>query len=142
VERVLRGVLLAGAGIFLLVAARLGELPGIISWAQDELDLSVGPSLLRQPLSRALEFLGRERHSTALALALLLFAFLEVAEGLGLARRRRWAEYLTVVATGALIPFELLEVARRPTPIRVGALLLNVAIVVWLAYRKRLFVDV
>jgi uncharacterized membrane protein (DUF2068 family) len=56
--------------------------------------------------------------------------------------RRRWAEYLMVLATGALIPLEVVEVIARPTPFRVGALLVNVAIVVYLACRKRLLVDV
>lgn len=47
-----------------------------------------------------------------------------------------------VLATGALIPLEVVEVIARPTPFRVGALLVNVAIVVYLACRKRLLVDV
>ena len=34
------------------------------------------------------------------------------------------------------------EVARRPTLLRLAALVLNLAIVGWLAYRKRLFIDV
>jgi uncharacterized membrane protein (DUF2068 family) len=49
---------------------------------------------------------------------------------------------LTVLATGALIPVEVAEIVRRPTLLRVGALVLNLAIVGWLAYRKRLFIDV
>ena len=32
--------------------------------------------------------------------------------------------------------------AKRPTAFRIGALVLNVAIVLWLAYRKRLFVRI
>jgi uncharacterized membrane protein (DUF2068 family) len=79
---------------------------------------------------------------TVLALGALLYAALETTEGIGLAMRRRWAEYLTVIATGVLIPFEVTEVVARPTAFRVGALVVNVAIVVYLAYRKRLFVGV
>jgi len=79
---------------------------------------------------------------TILAVGALLYAALETTEGVGLAMRRRWAEYLTVIATGVLIPFEVREVVVRPTVFRVGALLVNVAIVVYLAYRKRLFVGV
>ena len=56
--------------------------------------------------------------------------------------RRRWAEYLTVIATGALIPFEAYEVVHKVTLFRVGALLLNLAVVGYLAYRKRLFVGI
>ena len=65
-----------------------------------------------------------------------------IALGIGLAMRRRWAEYLTVIATGVLIPFEAYEVVHKVTLFRVGALLLNVAVVGYLAYRKRLFVGI
>ena len=68
------------------------------------------------------------------------YALVEGTEGIGLAMRRRWAEYLIVVATGLLIPYEVWEVIHKVTIFRVGGLLLNVAIVVYLAYRKRLFV--
>jgi len=55
---------------------------------------------------------------------------------------RAWGWYLTVVATGILIPYEAYEVIARPTLFKVGALLLNLAVVGYLAYRKRLFVGV
>jgi uncharacterized membrane protein (DUF2068 family) len=138
----LRGLVLAAAGVSLLVVGRLGYLPALIAWVQEELNLTVGSGLLRRLVARGLDLIGSFPHQTALAIGVLLFAALEMAEAIGLARRRRWAEYLTVIATGALIPLELVEVVRRPTPIRVGALVLNVAIVIWLAYRKRLFVSV
>jgi uncharacterized membrane protein (DUF2068 family) len=60
----------------------------------------------------------------------------------GLAMRRRWAEYLTVIATGILIPYEAYEVIHHVTLFKIGALLLNVAVVGYLAYRKRLFVGI
>jgi uncharacterized membrane protein (DUF2068 family) len=142
VERLARAVVLAAGALSLLVVGRLGYLPALVAWAQEELNLGVGSGLLKRLVARALDLIGHYPHQTALAIGVLLFAALEAAEALGLARRRRWAEYLTVVATGALIPLELVEVARRPTLIRVGALVLNVAIVVWLAYRKRLFLSV
>jgi uncharacterized membrane protein (DUF2068 family) len=67
------------------------------------------------------------------------YAVLNLVEAYGLHRRLRWAEWLTVVATGLLIPFEVYEVYQRFTPVRVGALVLNVAIVVYLAKHKELF---
>jgi uncharacterized membrane protein (DUF2068 family) len=142
VERALRGVLLVVGALSLLIVGRLGYLPDVADWLRQELNLNVGSGLLRQLVARALDFIGHFPHQTTLAIGLFLFAILEAAEAWGLAARRRWAEYLTVIATGVLIPLELEEVIRRPTPLRVGALLLNVAIVAWLAYRKRLFIDV
>ena len=69
----------------------------------------------------------------------LAYAVVELVEGIGLWHERRWAEYLTVVATAGLLPFEIVEVARRVTVIRVGAIVVNLLIVAWLVYRKRLF---
>jgi uncharacterized membrane protein (DUF2068 family) len=67
------------------------------------------------------------------------YAVLELVEAIGLWHERRWAEYLTVIATAGLLPFEILELSRRVTVLRVGALVVNLLIVVWLVYRKRLF---
>lgn len=47
-----------------------------------------------------------------------------------------------MLATGVLIPLEVIDVFRKVTVLRVGALAVNVAIVVYLAHRKRLFVNV
>src|SRR5712692_650348 len=64
----------------------------------------------------------------------------ELNETIGHARRRRWAEYLIVIAGGLGIPFEVHEVIARITVLRVGILAANVAIVIYLAVKKRLFV--
>ena len=53
-------------------------------------------------------------------------------EGIGLLLRRRWAEYLTVVATGLLLPLEVYEIARKPNALRVVVLLANLVIVAYL----------
>jgi uncharacterized membrane protein (DUF2068 family) len=69
----------------------------------------------------------------------LAYAVLELVEAIGLWHERRWAEYLTVIATAGLLPFEVLGLVRRVTVIRIAALVINLLIVVWLVYRKRLF---
>jgi uncharacterized membrane protein (DUF2068 family) len=66
-----------------------------------------------------------------------LYAALFITEGVGLWRQKRWAEYLTVVATASFIPFEIFEIIRRLTLPRVGALLVNVLVVMYLLYRIR-----
>ena len=60
------------------------------------------------------------------------YAALFAVEGVGLWRQRVWAEYLTIVATTSFIPLEVYELVRRFTPIRLGALLANAAIVGYL----------
>jgi uncharacterized membrane protein (DUF2068 family) len=64
---------------------------------------------------------------------------IEGVEAVGLWRERRWAEYLTAIATAGFLPFEIDELAKRVTILRVGALVVNLAILIWLVYRKRLF---
>jgi uncharacterized membrane protein (DUF2068 family) len=67
------------------------------------------------------------------------YGLLEGVEGWGLWIEKRWAEYLTVVATAGLIPFEVHELAKEVTAVRVGALLLNIGVIVFLVRAKRLF---
>jgi uncharacterized membrane protein (DUF2068 family) len=62
----------------------------------------------------------------------LSYAALFATEGVGLWLQRVWAEYLTMVATTSFIPFEVYELTRRCTLIRLGALAANVAIVGYL----------
>jgi uncharacterized membrane protein (DUF2068 family) len=70
-------------------------------------------------------------------LASIGYGMLFATEGVGLWFERRWAEYLTIIATSSLIPVELYELARRVTAIRVVALAVNLAAVVYLVYRLR-----
>jgi len=70
---------------------------------------------------------------------LAAFAALEAAEAVGLWFQRRWAEYLTFVATTLLLPIEVYELTARVSWFKVTALLVNIAIVVYLLAAKRLF---
>ena len=67
------------------------------------------------------------------------YALLEGAEAVGLWWQKRWAEYLTFIATTALLPLELYELSHKITPFKVVALIVNIAIVVYLLLAKRLF---
>jgi uncharacterized membrane protein (DUF2068 family) len=68
-----------------------------------------------------------------------LYAVVEWTEAIGLWRERRWAEYLTVIATAGFLPLEIRELLHRVTVLRVAALVVNVALLVWLVRNKRLF---
>jgi uncharacterized membrane protein (DUF2068 family) len=74
-----------------------------------------------------------------LAAAAAAYALLEGAEAVGLWLQRRWAEYLTFVATTALLPLEVYELSKSLSPFKVVALVVNLAIVVYLLFAKRLF---
>jgi uncharacterized membrane protein (DUF2068 family) len=142
VERIAKAVVLIALAIGLLVAGRNGLLTTWSQYAEDQLNLGAGRSVIIQLLLRLLLVLGSFNHVTLLAIGAIVYALLEGTEGVGLAMRRRWAEYLTVIATGILIPYELYEVVHHATLFKVGALLLNLAVVGYLAYRKRLFVGI
>ncbi|MFL5894101.1 MAG: DUF2127 domain-containing protein [Thermoleophilaceae bacterium] len=70
---------------------------------------------------------------------LAAYAALEGAEAVGLWFQKRWAEYLTFIATTALLPLEVYELTKTVSPFKVIALIVNVAIVVYLLFAKRLF---
>ena len=68
----------------------------------------------------------------ALGIGAFLYAILFTVEGIGLWFEKRWAEYLTVIATGSLLPLELYEVYRKFTYSRVFTLLLNLLVFIYL----------
>jgi uncharacterized membrane protein (DUF2068 family) len=142
VERIVKSIALIALAIGLLVAGEKGLLTIWARYAQDQLNLDADSDVITRLLLRLLLLIGNFSHINVLAIGAIAYALLEGTEGVGLAMRRRWAEYLTVIATGILIPYEAYEVIHRVTLFKVGALLLNLAVVGYLAYRKRLFVGI
>jgi uncharacterized membrane protein (DUF2068 family) len=74
-----------------------------------------------------------------LGVAIAAYAALEGVEAVGLWLGRRWAEYLTFVATVVFVPYEIYELTKSVTALKVLALVINVAIVAYLLFSKRLF---
>lgn len=72
-------------------------------------------------------------------IALLAYALMEGVEAVGLWFGKRWAEYLTFVATVVLLPFEIYELHERVSPLKVIGFVINLAVVLYLIYAKRLF---
>jgi uncharacterized membrane protein (DUF2068 family) len=80
------------------------------------------------------------RHTLTLVfIALASYGLLQCVEAFGLWLMKRWAEYLTVVATSLFIPIEIYEIASKVTFLRVGALVVNIGAVTWLVWTKHLF---
>jgi uncharacterized membrane protein (DUF2068 family) len=71
----------------------------------------------------------------AISLGTFLYALMYLIEGTGLLLRKVWGEYFTVFATGFFIPLEIYEVANQLTWLRLGILIINVAIVIYLIYQ-------
>jgi uncharacterized membrane protein (DUF2068 family) len=68
-------------------------------------------------------------------LATLLFAYavLRFVEGYGLWRTRVWAEWLAILSGLLYMPFEVREIIHKSSPLRWGLLLVNIALVVYVA---------
>jgi uncharacterized membrane protein (DUF2068 family) len=75
----------------------------------------------------------------AVAIGLLVYGVLQLVEATGLWLLKRWGEYFAVVATSLGLPIEIYELAEKVTVIRVGALIINIAAVIYLLLSKRLF---
>jgi uncharacterized membrane protein (DUF2068 family) len=67
------------------------------------------------------------------------YALLEGIEAVGLWLTKRWAEYLTFIATTLLLVPEVYELTGRITPTKVITLIINLAVVGYLLFAKRLF---
>lgn len=66
-----------------------------------------------------------------------IYAGLFLTEGIGLWLLKRWAEWFTIIMTSSLVPVEIYEIYRHPTPLKVFVLLFNIAVVGFLIYQIR-----
>jgi uncharacterized membrane protein (DUF2068 family) len=134
-ERMVRGVALLAAGVYLVTHSHsdLGRIA-------DHLARNVELDPRRPFVHRIVVRLHRLHASTVLVTGIgaLGYGALELVEGVGLWRDKLWAEFLTVIATALLIPLEVYELVRKPTLLKAGGIAVNVAIVVYLAYRLRM----
>jgi uncharacterized membrane protein (DUF2068 family) len=89
----------------------------------------------------SLEHVFTLRSSTLywVAAAAAAYAVLEGLEAVGLWYQRRWAEYLTFVATIVFLPYEVYELTHSVSPLKLIALIINLAIAIYLLLAKRLF---
>jgi len=71
--------------------------------------------------------------------AVAAYAVLEGVEAVGLWLGKRWAEYLTFIATMVFVPYEIYELTKSVSALKVVALVLNLAVAVYLLLAKRLF---
>jgi uncharacterized membrane protein (DUF2068 family) len=79
------------------------------------------------------------RTLTFLAIGLAVYALIELVESIGLWQGKRWGEYFAMVATSIFLPLEVYELTEKPTWLRVAALVINLLLVIYLAWTRRLF---
>jgi len=93
------------------------------------------------------KLLGVIQHSFALnqrallylAIGLAVYAVIELIEAVGLWLGQRWGEYFAMIATSVFLPYEIYDLTVKITWLRVGAFAVNLLLVVYLVWTKRLF---
>jgi uncharacterized membrane protein (DUF2068 family) len=99
-----------------------------------------GPSQAHPFLSHFKRFFTiTKTHLYEAGMVVVVYAALEATEMVGLWLAKRWAEYLTFVATVILIPFEVYELTGSVSTLKIVTFVLNVAIAAYLLWSKRLF---
>lgn len=78
-----------------------------------------------------------DRRLKELSLGTFIYSAIFLTEGTGLAFRKRWAEYFTIITTGSFLPLEVYELIKHATIAKGVALIINVAVVVYLVRELR-----
>ena len=78
-----------------------------------------------------------DRRLKELSVGTFIYSAIFLAEGVGLALGKRWAEYLTIVTTASLLPLEVYELAKHANLVKGVALVINLAVVAYLILELR-----
>jgi len=129
--KIVKALLLVAGGIVALKLLHPSEANRVWRWIAD-----VPFEGERRLFARMLTTLTT-KSGPAAAVAAFAYAALFFVEGIGLFLRKRWAEWLTIIATGSLIPIEIYEIVHRVTTIKIAVLAINIAVVIYLIVRVR-----
>ena len=69
-----------------------------------------------------------------ISVAIFCYAGMDIIEGTGLALEKTWAEYLTLILTASFLPWEVYEMMRHLTWLKIILFGLNVLVVVYLIF--------
>jgi uncharacterized membrane protein (DUF2068 family) len=78
-----------------------------------------------------------DRRLKELSIGTLIYSAIFFTEGMGLAFRKRWAEYFTIITTASFLPLEIYELVIRFGAGKVLALVINLAVVAYLVWELR-----
>jgi len=78
-----------------------------------------------------------DRRLKELSVGTFIYSAIFLAEGVGLALGKRWAEYLTIVTTASLLPLEVYELVKHVGIGKGVALVINLAVVAYLILELR-----
>jgi len=128
-ERTVRGLLLVGVGVYLLSQSGASLSATVVHLAR-LVELDPHRPFIRHVIAKLGSLSSHEL--TLFGVGAILYGLLELVEGVGLFMRKRWAEWLTVIATSLLIPFEIYELVNHPSWLKAAGLAVNLVIVAYL----------
>jgi uncharacterized membrane protein (DUF2068 family) len=133
-ERAFRTLVVLAVGIVLLSHPH-ADWAGEVTHLARRLGLDPNSNWV-QRIIKKLKKIGAHQDTLFGSLA-LVYAALEGTEAYGLFRRRRWGEWLTVVATSLFVIPEVWELTKSVTLLKAGALIVNLLVVAYLIWRLR-----
>ncbi len=142
VDRVIHfvGLALVAVAVFVFLADRDAlRTPffAVLGTLRDTVGIGDGDDGVLGEASRA--FSASATSIVLVGVVVAAYALLEGVEAIGLWQARRWAEYLTLVATTVLLVPEIYELTGRITTTKILALIINLAVIAYLLFAKRLF---
>lgn len=128
--KLVKAVAETAVGIVLLIFLLRGAEAGAATLAQVVMDHASRAWALQA--ATAIVLTGTTAHLKLATAGAFADAVLSAVEGLALRAGRWWAPWLVVIATGALLPWELIGAVRKPGWLRIAVLVINAAVVVYL----------
>jgi uncharacterized membrane protein (DUF2068 family) len=124
------GLVIVGFGLLRLVHKDIAEVAE--HWV-GVLRVDPGNRFVNRALLRIFNVTPKQLRE--LSAGTFIYAAVFLTEGTGLVLRKHWAEYMTLISTGLFIPLEAYELARHFTIAKLAIVIVNFAIVWYLAVR-------
>lgn len=127
VFKLIKGSILLVLGINLLLFFNDSNVIKIESWLEFR---DIAPNISLDPVYEKIDFVSKHKH--LFSYGSIFYSTLFFIEGFGLIAKKRWAEYFTLIITVSLVPFEIYELIKKFSFIKISVISINFAIVVYL----------
>jgi uncharacterized membrane protein (DUF2068 family) len=131
--KLVKAALLVALGVAALSLAHDSGVLSTLRSSARALGFSPHGQLVNRAVSAALGV--DHRGLQELGVGTFVYAAVFLTEGTGLIFRKRWAEYLTTIVTASFVPFEVYEMAHKPSVLKGVGIAVNVVIVAYLVIR-------
>jgi uncharacterized membrane protein (DUF2068 family) len=131
VIEIAKGVAAVALGLCLLTF-RQKDIGGIIANLLDRLHIDPAHEFAIKLVTMA-DHITPEKVEVAAGVA-IVYALIRFTEGYGLWNARTWAEYFALISGAAYLPWEFWGFIRRPNWFHAAIILINIAVVLYIAY--------